>query len=300
MSNALALFKNGLPSFLQGVELDETTKALAGGAGSGKRISIKGNVFRMISGGEEVATNEDRAMNIIIVKASPTVGRVFYKSQYKEGENASPVCWSADGVKPSPDAPKKQSDKCSGCPMDVKGSGQGETKACRYQQKLAAVLDGDVEGDVYEIALPATSIFGKADGDKMPLKSYAQFLASHNVPVTAVVTEMRFDTKSPTPKLFFKPVRTLTNDEWEVCREKADSVEAAEAVRMNFTVKEIAEDAPAEPEAPKPKAAKPKPAPTPAPEVEEPVKAPSKKAKTPEPEDDTDDMAALLDEWADD
>ena len=307
MSNALALFKNGLPSFLQGVELDETTKALAGGVGGGKRISIKGSVFRMISGGEEVATNEDRAMNIIIVKASPTVGRVFYKGQYKEGENASPVCWSADGVKPAAEAPKKQSDKCAGCPMDVKGSGQGDSKACRYQQKLAAVLDGDVEGDVYEIALPATSIFGKADGDKMPLKAYAQFLASHNVPVTAVVTEMRFDTKSPTPKLHFKPVRTLTNDEWEVCREKAESIEATEAVKVTFTVKEDT-DATAAPEAPKPKAAKPKPAPLPvaepeeeeADEPEEPVKAPSKKAKTPAPADDADDMAALLDEWADD
>ena len=50
----LTLFKGGVPSFLKGVELDETTKSLMGGGSSIKRISIKGNVFRMMANGEEV------------------------------------------------------------------------------------------------------------------------------------------------------------------------------------------------------------------------------------------------------
>jgi len=303
MSTTLAIFKNGLPSFLKGVELDATTKALAGGGG-GKRISIKGGVFRMIANGEEVATNEDRAMNIVIVKASPTVSRTYYEGQYKEGETLSPVCWSADGVRPAAEAPKKQCATCQGCPMDVKGSGQGDTKACRFSQKLAVVLEGDVGGDVYELSLPATSIFGKADGDRMPLKAYAQHLASHNVPVTAVVSEMRFDTKSPVPKLFFKPVRVLSNEEWETCREQTETPDASEAVKHTFTVKKESEGAP-EAEAPKPAPARRKPAPAPKePAVEDPsFEAPepvrvSKPAPVQAPVVD-DDMKDLLDEWAD-
>ena len=49
----LTLFSKGgnsLPAHLRNIELDETTKALMGGSGaSGKRISIRGGVFRMLS-----------------------------------------------------------------------------------------------------------------------------------------------------------------------------------------------------------------------------------------------------------
>ncbi len=53
----LALFSQGgntLPAHLRNLELDATTKALMGGGGTGKRISIRGGVFRMIVGGKEV------------------------------------------------------------------------------------------------------------------------------------------------------------------------------------------------------------------------------------------------------
>ena len=83
MSN-IALFSGGnLPAFAQNRELSETAKSLAGGAGgSGKRISIKGGVFRLLSGGKEVAQIEDRHLDVVIVKAAPKVSRVFYAKQY--------------------------------------------------------------------------------------------------------------------------------------------------------------------------------------------------------------------------
>ena len=42
----LALFKGGLPSYLQNVQTDDATNALAGGELGARRLSIKGNVFR--------------------------------------------------------------------------------------------------------------------------------------------------------------------------------------------------------------------------------------------------------------
>lgn len=297
----MTLFKGGLPSFLKAAELDETTKSLMGAGGGGvKRISFKGNLFRMISNGEEVAVNEDRAMNVIIVKASPGVSRTYYEGQYREGESASPVCWSADGVKPDTKSPAPQSSKCDTCSQNIKGSGQGDAKACRYARKLAVVLDGDVDGDVYQLTLAATSIFGKGEDNKLPLEAYVRFLASHNVPVTAVVTEMRFDSKSPVPKLTFKAVRGLNEAEWESCRKQAETSEAVEAVSHTFTVKskddgEKFEQAPA----PKPRiTVKPKAAPVAAEEdeAEEPVKVSTKKAAPVAAEKKA--ISDLLDEWA--
>lgn len=294
----LTLFKGGVPSFLKGVELDETTKSLMGGGSSIKRISIKGNVFRMMANGEEVATNEDRAMNIVIVKAAPFVARTFYEGTYKDGANDSPTCWSADGKHPDAKCQTKVSPSCMGCEMNVAGSGEGKSKACRHSRKLAVVLDGDMSGDVYQLALPALSIFGKGEEHKLPLEAYATYLGSHGVPITAVVTEMRFDLKSPVPKLTFKPVRGLTEAEWEICRAKAESDDAAEAITHTFTSKKKDDDDGEKFEQPKARIAKPKPQPLEEDDTPEPVKVASKK---PAPvKESKADISALIDEWAED
>jgi hypothetical protein len=104
MSN-ITLFKSGnvaLPDYLR--EPDDLTKMLAGGAG-GKQISIKGGVWRMIVGGEEVAKNEDRAMNFIVVGVGANTNRTFYKGKYEEGKTVDPTCWSEDGKTPDAEVP---------------------------------------------------------------------------------------------------------------------------------------------------------------------------------------------------
>jgi hypothetical protein len=85
-----------------------------------------------------------------------------------------------------------------------------------------------------QLTLPATSVFGKEEGDKRPLQAYARYLAVQNPPVNPeqIVTEMRFDTKAESPKLFFKPVRWLTDDEYEVIKTQAESEDAQRAVVM--------------------------------------------------------------------
>ena len=62
MSNEMTLFKSGaqLPDYIR--EADDFTKRIAGGT-SYKSISIKGGVWRMMEGANEIARNEDRAMN---------------------------------------------------------------------------------------------------------------------------------------------------------------------------------------------------------------------------------------------
>jgi hypothetical protein len=64
----------------------------------------------------------------------------------------------------------------------------------------------------------------------MPLQAYAKFLGSHGLPVTAIVTEMRFDTASATPRLTFKAVRPLEADELQMSQEKGKSTEAKAAI----------------------------------------------------------------------
>ena len=229
MSDITLFQSNNLPDYLKEVELDDLTKALAGNT-SVKRISIRGGVFRLMVAGEEVAKNENRAMNVVIVNGGREIARQFYAGKYTPGESAPPDCWSNDGKTPDASIESPQSSSCESCPQNIKGSGQGDSRACRYQQRLAVVLADDIKGDVYQLTLPSQSIFGRGDLDKMPFQQYAKYVGSQGKNINTLVTEMRLDSDSDTPKLTFKPVRFLTRDEWEVAREKGDSPAAKAAI----------------------------------------------------------------------
>jgi hypothetical protein len=260
-----------VPDFARNNELSETALALTGGGtgGSTKRISIKGGVFRLVSGGKEIASIEDRHLDVIIVKAAPKVSRIFYAGAYdKDAAAAAPDCWSNDGEKPDAGARNKQSQTCMSCPQNQAGSGQGNSRACRYQQRLAVVLENNPGGDVLQLTLPATSVFGKEDGDKRPLQAFARHLALSNPPINPeqIVTRMKFDTKAESPKLFFAPVRWLTNEEYAVVKTQADSADANRAVVMTVAQTDGVKNAPALPGK--------------APVVEAEEEAPAPKAKT--------------------
>ena len=231
----LTLFKKAnLPAYLKNIARDDITKSMLGSGGVPK-ISIKGSVFRKIVGGEEVMKNEDRAMNMVILSSAPTEYRMFYAGTFKEGENKGPACWSSDGVSPDEVVTDPQSPNCATCPQNIKGSGQGESRACRFSRWLAVALENDLEGDVLQLVLPSQSVFGKGEKGKLPLRQYAKFLDANNLPITTVVTEMRFDTDSATPKLTFKPIRPLDEAEYLMCRDRAQTPDAVDAITMRFT-----------------------------------------------------------------
>jgi hypothetical protein len=136
----------------------------------------------------------------------------------------------------------------------------------------------------------------------MPLQAYAKFLGCHGIPITAVVTEMRFDTASATPKLTFKAVRPLEPEELENAQEKGQSAEAKVAIASTSSAMDgakpkaaIAAPAPAPvQEAPAPKA-KAKAAAEPEEEAAPEVAEPTKRAKKATPTD----VAEVLDDWLD-
>ena len=296
----LAVLNQNLPAHLRQLDgVDETTRALMGGGGGAKRISIEGGVWRLLVNGKEVTRNEDRSMNMVIVAAAPKVSRTFYAGVYKKGVATPPDCWSADGDLPDAKAAKPQSKTCADCPQNIKGSGQGVSRACRFSQRLAVVLENDIGGDVYQLSLAATSIFGEGEPGKWPLQTYAKMIGSKGVPITAVVTEARFDTNSSTPKLTFKPVRYLETDEFNKALAKGKSEEATRAITMTVAQADgVDSEVPAAEtkvvEAPKAKAA---PVEVEDAEVvEEPTKRASKKEEAPAPKKD---LASILDEWDD-
>ncbi len=301
MSN-MTLFKSGsvIPDYLREAS-DATTKDIAGSSG-GKQISIKGGVWRMVVGGEEVAKNEDRSMNVIVISAGKGVSRTFYADKYEEGKDIKPACWSAEGVVPNEEVPNPQGKTCATCPQNIEGSGDGKSRACRYSKRLAVALENDIGGNVYRLSVPAKSYFGRAEGDKMPLQAYGKFLSGHGIPITGVVTEARFDTAEAVPVLKFRAVRPLTREEWELAKNQSQTEDAKLAVEFKMVPSKAETGQPALPPAFKdaPIAAKEAPAEkVQAEEVAEPVKRASKPKAEAAPAA-TKDVAAILDDWATD
>ena len=288
MSN-ITLFSAGgaVPDYLRGI-VDDTTKELAGGGG-GKQISIKGGVWRMMVGGEEVAKNEERAMNLVVLASGKGITRTFYAEKYEEGKATTPACWSAEGVVPNTEVPEPQSSACATCPQNIEGSGQGKSRACSFSKRLAVALEGDISGNVYRISVPAKSFFGKAEGEKMPLQAFGKFLGGHGIPITGIVTEARFDTSEAVPVLKFRAVRPLSQTEWEAAKLQSLTDDARQAVEFKVA-----------PAKSTPALALPSTF-SAAPKIEaaaEPTKRPSKKPEVaPTP---SKDVADILDNWGSD
>ena len=155
MSNVTLFTANNVPAFARNNELSDTAKALTGGGGGSslKRISIKGGVFRLVAGGKEIASIEDRHLDVIIVRAAPKVSRVFYAGAYDPAAISAPECWSNDGERPDASVKSPQNKTCMGCPQNEAGSGNGNSRACRFQQRLAVVLENNPTGDVLQLTL---------------------------------------------------------------------------------------------------------------------------------------------------
>ena len=229
MSSEMTLFADKsaqLPAHIVNREASVNTTNLAGSGGA-KRISIKGRVFRLMVGNQEIAVNEESSMKLVIVASAPTWARTYYKGKYKENDSAPPLCWSDDGVKPNENAIAPQASACASCKQNIKGSGEDNSRACRYSARVAVALESDLEGGVYGMGIPATSVFGQGTKTHFSLQEYARKLQAHNVAIEQVVTEVKFDVNAPVPKLLFRAFRPLTDEEFEQVKALTDHPDMA-------------------------------------------------------------------------
>ena len=194
-----------------------------------RRLSIRGGEFSLVGDNQQEVLSSDN-INVIIVNAAP-VSRSYFGAQFDPNKSTAPVCWSDDTQRPSPKVSQEnvQARRCMDCTQNVRGSGENGGRACRFQQRLAVVFEGDLE-EVYQLQIPASSIFGRAQGGNMGMQEYARHLSSHDTSVIAVVTNITFDKDSVVPKLYFKPMRPI---------EKGDGLKISEMVVHEDTKRAI-------------------------------------------------------------
>ena len=237
MSN-IATLNQDLPDFLQNAPISDLTKSLVGGKTSvAKRITHKNGIFRKMVGQEEMGKTKG-PLDVIIVNASPAVGRIFYMKQWTpDAEPTAPDCFSNNGRTPDAKAVNPQSDRCDTCSQNIKGSGQGSSKACRFSRRLAVALVDDfgtaLEGEVYQINLASKSLFGESIGENTsPFETYAKYVANNGKSIDWIITRITSNEDNDNQSILFTPVGHINKAQYAVTSELGNKEEVKRLVIM--------------------------------------------------------------------
>ena len=298
MSN-IATLNQDLPDFLQNAPISDLTKSLVGGKTSvAKRITHKNGIFRKMVGQEEMGKNKG-PLDVIIVSASPAVGRIFYMNKWSpDAEPTAPDCFSNDGRTPDAKASNPQADRCDSCSQNIKGSGQGNSKACRFSRRLAVALVDDfgtaLEGEVYQINLASKSLFGDSVGENTaPFETYAKYVANNGKSIDWIITRITSNEDNDNQSILFTPVGHINKAQYAITSELGSKEEVKRLVIMTpYQAESAGAKALA---APKPVASAVAEEPE---EVDEPKKRPSTKSVTEAPEPKK-NLKSVVKAWSD-
>lgn len=217
-------------------EVSELSKALAdsGGGSTSRRITMSKGVFRRIVNGKEAGKVKDGFLNVIIINALPKVSRQFYATAFDpDAAPTLPDCWSNLGDVPDAKAANPQSASCATCPQNIEGSGtNGKGRACRFNRRIALLLENDMSGDIYQFNIPAKSLFGKGVGNTHPFESYIKFLPANGESIDRIITQIAFDENETADVLKFTPVRHLTDEEIDVVEAAQSTQECKRVIQL--------------------------------------------------------------------
>jgi hypothetical protein len=220
MSTDVILFdqNTALPAAFAGM-VDEIGGDLSGGVqGSYAILSFKGSRFAVkYQGNAQVITNEQGdpvgSFEAILVKSNPYLTKQYYAKGFVEGDNAAPDCFSIDGKVPSDQSPQKQHSNCAACPMNaftkINETTGKKTKACQDNRKVAVLPADDLVNELFGgpmlMRVPAASL--------KDLAMFGDTLKARGFTYNSVRVRVSFDLTVSYPKLVFKAIRPLTDEE---------------------------------------------------------------------------------------
>jgi hypothetical protein len=170
-------------------------------------VHYRGNESPVLRSDGDGQTN---SIEVVLVKASPVIGKTFYKHGWQMGSNTGPDCFSNDGVAPDANVPDRQNPICKTCKNNDFGSGpNGRGKACADSKRVVVVPVDDMPNEAYGgpmlLRVPPASLQNMAAyGDKLKQVGYHPF---------AVSTRISFDVKVTHPQFVFQAVRALNDEE---------------------------------------------------------------------------------------
>lgn len=174
-----------------------TTTASANiGFAAHPQISTYNSRFTLMDAARASSLWPQPTLPVIVLWTNPNVSKIYYDAPFNRENPAPPACWSDNGVAPSIGASNRQARTCAECPHNAFGSKEGSRgKACSDRKKLAVLVVGGPDKQVYELSIPPASLSRWA--------TYCRLVESHSLPDSSrpadlcdVVTCVGFDANS--------------------------------------------------------------------------------------------------------
>lgn len=192
-------------------------------------IGYKGKVWSIRYRGEERQLMRDDgdgprgSIEVVILKASTHISKIWYEQGYVEGSNAAPDCFSNNGIAPEATSAKPQCASCAICPHNQWGSRvtpAGKSgKACADSKRLAVVPLADLNNEVFGgpmlLRVPAASL--------QDLAGYGQKMQQMGYPYFSIGTKIAFDPAESYPKFILNGLRPLDDGEADIVLGLRDS-----------------------------------------------------------------------------
>jgi hypothetical protein len=196
-------------------------------------VGYKGKVWSIRKGGTDTplmrpdGDGPRNSIEVVVLKASQHVSKIWYKDGYVEGSTASPDCYSTNGVTPDAGSKNRQHTNCAACPMNQWGSritpAGKQGKQCSDSKRIAVAPLGDIKNEAFGgpmlLRVPAASL--------KDLASYGTKIQALGYPYYAVGTRMAFDAAEAYPKFVFGAIRPLTDAEADLVLEMRDDRQVA-------------------------------------------------------------------------
>jgi hypothetical protein len=302
MTNEVSIFKNRDVAVAGKKAPSALTQSLMKGGSKLKRISPRNGMFvRVVNG--ETAGKFKAPLRVVLVGVAPAVQRTFYVKAYDPNAEATPPdCWTNDGNKPDVSIKNPQGKTCETCPQNIKGSGQADSRACRFKRRVAVILPEEVggnnHGDIYQLEVASKSIFGKGSGQTFPLNAYIDYIIANGENIDGVITEVDFNEDNNNQSILFRAVDFVAShpDLQDTVDTAVESPDVQKAILLNVTAVDKGSDSNEEFEQ-KPKKVAVKEV-VEEEEVAEPVKRAVKKPTPPAAE--TKSLADVVSAWSDD
>ncbi len=244
---------NMLPAHLQNF-FDEDEFAEVTGGSAIPRLSIKGRQFTECGVGPDGSykmpvmrrfSDENgqpvevpaSQYNVIILGIGPSLNtqknaKSYYVDSFGTDDEATlPNCFSHDGVKPDPSVAEPVHNSCVTCPYnawgsDIKDGKPREGKRCKDHKLLYFVKPQDIEGQIWVLRVPATSL-------KM-LNKYLLELKKHRLHYHVCATTMEFVEGVQFPQVRFKFGGYGTEQEILAVKQRAQSDEFAQIINKGM------------------------------------------------------------------
>jgi hypothetical protein len=211
-----------------------------------RRVERDNKVWQLIDEQGVLTSSKNDYLDLVIVKEAPSISRYYYKDNFTDGASAVPTCWTSDASRgPDISAKDKQHSNCALCKQNIRGSGDNNSKACRLFTKVALgfITDKEEAQGVFQLQLPATSLFGAAPDKKnnprrLSYTAYKKYLGLHDYSPERMITRISQDESVSYKKLLFEAVGFVPETFALLIENLANSADAIAAVKTSFTVVE--------------------------------------------------------------